>query len=196
MAQEFNQDIYARVNSFYGLKHHNPSVFKGELITADTPIIRYIVAETQASRHLVFEIAAVKHDTIQHLGLSFYCTKTELHFLIEEMLAQNSVSDERLEGPILKIISDHLVALKENPSWAPDLGGVLVHEWKPSEQFGGDGVETDGAGGDGHDGGIHQRMNGVHEIHGGGLFNGDEIQAEEFIVEYQGSLWVVWRSSD
>ncbi|OTA05092.1 hypothetical protein A9Z42_0057220 [Trichoderma parareesei] len=192
MVQELNQDIYARVNSFYGHRYHIPSTFKGELITADTPIIRYIVAETQASRHLVFEIAAVKHNTIHHLGLSFYCTKTELQLLIEEMQAQDSVSDERLDRRILKIINDELVAFREDPSRAPYLDGVLVHEWSGSGQCGGDGVETDGAGGDGHNGGLFSD----DAIQATGLADGEYEDEEEFTAESQDCVWVLWANSD
>ncbi|KAL7819921.1 hypothetical protein V8C26DRAFT_393789, partial [Trichoderma gracile] len=179
MAQKLDKDIYAKVNSFYGLNRH-PIKFKADLITKDTPIVRYIAAEAQESGHLVFEIAPVEHPIIVHTGLSFWCTSAEVEAMMEEMQGQHLDSDMELDGDIREMI-EKLSNCKDHPSVAYLRNKTHVYEWVVPKQRGSDGAGTDGTLGRGHDGGTGQRLDGVQGVQGSGLVGGDAVQTTGFV---------------
>ncbi|KAL7803638.1 hypothetical protein V8C44DRAFT_343736 [Trichoderma aethiopicum] len=153
MAQIMDKDIYAKVNSLFALSR-DPELFDADLIAKNIPIIRYIAAEGHASRHLVYELAAVKEEAIERLffesiTLAFYCTETELEAMMEEMQGQGSASDVGDEAR--KMMDDETWRLEPNMEFG--LEEVFVQKWFVGKRLASDGVKVDSSVGDGHNGG-------------------------------------------
>ncbi|PTB76231.1 hypothetical protein M440DRAFT_1457051 [Trichoderma longibrachiatum ATCC 18648] len=184
MAHNMDKDIYATVNSFYGL-NRNPECSMADLVAMNAPIVRYIAAEAQASRRLVFEVAAVEQEAIQHLiieyvGLAFYCTGTELEAMMEEMQGQGSASD--VDDKIRAMMDAELSRWKEDPDMAPGLEDVFIHRWIVGKLYGSDGVETDNSFGDGPNGGTDQALDGVQQEEDESKEKGEKEETEEEVV--------------